>query len=248
MGAAGEGLGYGGISNSVGLEFDFYDNGSEPPIHIDFHQNGVVQNAEYTTIDTIDDWSNTDNRLFRRYHVWLDYDQATTSLKVYITSGVNASTNLSRPSEPTQTYSIDINSVVGDNYFVGFTASTAGAAAKFVVPTFYFSTTRFEEGIDVTLATYDEDTLVLSTPSLISSQNNDQPVLTISVPESSDPIFDRLEYQVNGGSFLTYRQALVLTSGMTTITARGVSLSGRTSSVESYTVSKNCIQCQQFDR
>jgi uncharacterized repeat protein (TIGR02543 family) len=237
LGQSGGGLGYSGITNSIGLEIDFYNNGSEPPVHIDLHQNGVTDNAGFTTIDSTTGWSSVSGTLFRRYHMWIDYQQSS-GMSVYVTSGTTLTQMVSRPATPVVTYSINLNEVFGNSYFVGFTGATGGQSAQFVISSFYFSTTPFDEGIDITTTTYTEDSLDLTAPLFLSSQILGSPSLTISSTESNDPLFSRMEYRVNGGDWTTYTNPVTLTASMNTVAARSVSVSGRTGATSTYTVSK----------
>lgn len=131
-GGAGGGIGYSGLNNSVGIEFDNWDNGgwddySGNHIGIDINGNidSVVQTEAPVNLDSGQD-----------IYAWVDYNGATDSLEVRV-SNVNV-----RPDAATLSYTIDLASVLGTpDAFVGFTSGTGWAGANHDVISWEFRDT-----------------------------------------------------------------------------------------------------------
>lgn len=120
-GGAGGGIGYLGITNSVGIEFDTWNNGpglNDPNgnhvgINIGGGFNGPTQQIP-TRMNNGEDW-----------YVWIDYNGATGDLEVRLSQ-----TNV-RPGAPTLVRTENLVDILGTtNAFVGFTSGT-GAAGGF---------------------------------------------------------------------------------------------------------------------
>jgi hypothetical protein len=122
VGGAGGGIGYAGINNSVGIEFDTWNNGSgdnNSSNHIGADVNGDVNSivlAEVTEADMNDGdiWS-----------VWVDYNGGTNLLEARMNrSGV-------RPSNALLSLTRDLaTDLATTNAFVGFTSGTGAAYAN----------------------------------------------------------------------------------------------------------------------
>lgn len=117
IGGAGGGLGYSGVTPSVGVEFDTYDNPFDPDTnHIGIDTNGnvntIAQGSSIFISQRFDDGT--------LQTAWIDYDG--TTLKVFISP-----TNV-KPGSPVLTKVIDIPTIIGTtDAFVGFTAGTGAA-------------------------------------------------------------------------------------------------------------------------
>ncbi|MEM9644970.1 MAG: DUF4347 domain-containing protein, partial [Planctomycetota bacterium] len=117
LGATGGSLGYDGIAQSVAVEFDTYKNGS-----IDVNNNhvsilqGNVANAIQTRVADLD--FNSGDPIF----AWVDYNGTSNSLAVYV------SDDATKPTLALVKADVDLESIVGDSAFVGFTAGTGGLA------------------------------------------------------------------------------------------------------------------------
>lgn len=121
LGSAGGGLGYGGISNSVAVEFDTYANGSDPDNnHVGINQNGSVVSAATSTVPFPLVNSGT-------VFAWADYNG--TSLDVFLSQ-----TN-TRPGSAAVSFGFDLSSL-GPQAFFGFTAGTGGFASAHSVSSF----------------------------------------------------------------------------------------------------------------
>lgn len=120
IGGAGGGLGYAGIDNSVGVEFDTYCNGelNDPGTnHVGIDLEGSVTHlasGEFTA-EILPRFDNGELR-----YVWVDYDGAT--LRVYVNEFDV------QPFQPVVSRALDLPTILEQNTaFVGFTAGTGGA-------------------------------------------------------------------------------------------------------------------------
>jgi hypothetical protein len=113
VGGAGGGIGYQGIANSLGVEFDTYNNGEISGNHVGVDENGGLQDfgavAEPTRFNSGDIWN-----------AWIDYNGVADQLEV------RWSLTPVRPAASMLTLGgIDLPSILGStNAFVGFTAAT----------------------------------------------------------------------------------------------------------------------------
>lgn len=114
IGGAGGGIGYAGISPSVGVEFDTFHNGWDPSSnHL-----GIDLNGSITSVSTLNVSPSFDDGNI--WHAWIDYDGTTLEVRTNQT-GV-------RPVAATFSYNLDIPTIIGTNSaFVGFTAGTGSA-------------------------------------------------------------------------------------------------------------------------
>ena len=116
VGGFGGGIGYAGIDQSLGVEFDTYNNGSNNKEnngnHIGININGDVNSVASQPVA---------NRLNNGniWSVWVDYNGVSDVLEVRISE-----TNL-RPSTAFLSYTIDLpNILTTNNAFIGFTSGT----------------------------------------------------------------------------------------------------------------------------
>lgn len=115
LGAQGGGLGYGGISPSVAVEFDTWQSATDPSSnHLGVNIDGDVVSL-VTANEPLNKWDNGDI-----YFVWIDYDGAELQVRVNTTNA--------RPATPNLNLAIDIPGILGQSLAtVGFTAATGGA-------------------------------------------------------------------------------------------------------------------------
>ena len=122
VGGSGGGIGYAGLPNSVGVEFDTWNNGggdNNSSNHIGIDLNGSMSSvvlAEVTEADmnSGDIWN-----------VWIDYNSATTLLEARLTRAAT------RPAGATLSLTQDLAAVLGTtNAFVGFTSGTGASHAN----------------------------------------------------------------------------------------------------------------------
>ncbi len=117
IGGSGGGMGYQGITPSVGVEFDNWWNGWDP----DSNHAGIDTNGNMTSIATVavsPQWD--DGNLWT---AWIDYDGTTIELRANQTG--------LRPSSSILSLALDLPSIIGTSTaFVGFTAGTGAAYAN----------------------------------------------------------------------------------------------------------------------
>lgn len=136
VGGSGGSIGYGGIPNSIGVEFDTWHNG-EPSIldpnsnHVGIDVAGNVQSAVTANIAT--DMNNGDV-----WSAWVDYDGSTNLLELRLAEGAAAA----RPGSATLSDTLDIASVLGSSdVYVGFTAGTGAAWENHDILSWQFNST-----------------------------------------------------------------------------------------------------------
>lgn len=112
VGGAGGGIGYLGIPNSVGIEFDTYNNGEINGNHVGIDLNGSVNSI--TNVAVAQRLNDGDV-----WNAWVDYNGATDDLEVRLSLGAT------RPAAAILAANIDLTAVLGSpNAFVGFTSGT----------------------------------------------------------------------------------------------------------------------------
>jgi hypothetical protein len=117
-GGGGGGIGYLGINNSLGIEFDTWDNGSSANDpngnHVGINLGGSFNGPTQTIANRMnngEDW-----------YAWVDYNGATNLIEVRL-SETNA-----RPVSATLTRTADLVAMLGQtNAFIGFTSGTGAA-------------------------------------------------------------------------------------------------------------------------
>jgi hypothetical protein len=113
LGVAGGGLGYGGITPSVDVEFDVFGNSYDPggnEITITTDGDYMTYTAHAPAPFTISDGAT--------HYAWVDYDEATKTLSVY------AGNTTARPASPVVTTTVDLSATLGNQAYLGFTAGT----------------------------------------------------------------------------------------------------------------------------
>lgn len=122
VGGSGGGIGYDGIPNSLGIEFDTWNNGgidNNSSNHIGIDLNGSVSSVLLTEV-TEADMNDGDV-----WNAWVDYNSATQLLEARLTR------SSTRPTTALLSYSVDLASVLGTtNAYVGFTSGTGAAFAN----------------------------------------------------------------------------------------------------------------------
>ncbi|HVU35919.1 MAG TPA: L-type lectin-domain containing protein [Opitutaceae bacterium] len=135
VGSSGGGIGYQGIPNSLGIEFDTYNNGyslgdQNNGNHIAVNTNGNLTDMFLTPISTPMNngalWS-----------AWVDYNGTTNDLEVRLSqNGVRPATAL------IQTNSINLSTLLGTNSaYVGFTSGTGAAWGNHDIVSWQFNDT-----------------------------------------------------------------------------------------------------------
>ncbi len=133
VGGLGGGIGYQGLGNSVGVEFDNWNNGGGDGFndnHVGIDINGNMSSVARSdapgfTLDSATDLV-----------AWVDYNGATDLLEVRLN---NSDT---RPLLALLSYTVDLTTVLGStNAFVGFTSGTGAAWANHDVISWEFRDT-----------------------------------------------------------------------------------------------------------
>jgi hypothetical protein len=117
IGGSGLGIGYSGISPSVGVELDTWCNASnnDPSSnHLGIDLNGVVNHGPGSPFTANVSPNFDDGNI---WYTWIDYDGATMEVRANQTGN--------RPLLPTLTRDLDLSSLLGqDTAYVGFTSGT----------------------------------------------------------------------------------------------------------------------------
>lgn len=132
VGGAGGGIGYDGIPNSLGIEFDTWNNGSidgGSSNHVGINVGGSVNSL--MRAEVVNDMNNGAIR-----YVWIDYNGVTDLLEVFL-----AEANI-RPGSAILSLTRDLVADLGTtNAFVGFTSGTGAAFANHDVLSWAFENT-----------------------------------------------------------------------------------------------------------
>lgn len=120
VGGIGGGIGYQGIGNSLGVEFDNWFNSG---VDINDNHIGINLNGNIASVSSIASPFALDSG--QDYTAWIDYDGSTQTLEVRFGDS-NA-----RPLAALLSYNVDLAAVVGNpQAFVGFTSGTGAAYAN----------------------------------------------------------------------------------------------------------------------
>ena len=133
VGGAGGGIGFSGIPNSLGIEFDTFNNGSgfnDPNgNHVGIDLNGniasIVTAIEPTRFNNGEVWN-----------AWIDYDGVAKALEV------RWSLSAIRPDAAQLSASVDLTQILGQNSaFVGFTSATGSGFGRHDILSWQYSQT-----------------------------------------------------------------------------------------------------------
>jgi hypothetical protein len=121
VGTGGGGIGYQGIPNSVGIEFDTWYNGG---IDINSNHVGVDLNGNVNSVVSAN-IAEADLNDGDVWNAWVDYNSVTDQLEVRLTRSA------ARPAAALLAYTVDLASILGStDAFVGFTSGTGAAFAN----------------------------------------------------------------------------------------------------------------------
>ncbi len=131
-GGVGSGIGFSGLPNSVGVEFDSWNNGGGDNFngnHVGINLNGnMASNPLVAITSTLNDGS--------IYSAWVDYNGLIDNLEVRL-----AQSNI-RPVTPLLSKIVDLEAVLGSsNAYVGFTSGTGAASNDHDILSFTFEDT-----------------------------------------------------------------------------------------------------------
>ncbi|HTG29780.1 MAG TPA: chitobiase/beta-hexosaminidase C-terminal domain-containing protein [Methylomirabilota bacterium] len=126
LGVGGGSLGYGGMTNSVAVKFDIYDNAGERTNSTGLYLNGAVPTVPATTIGGGVNLQSGDVMA-----VHMTYDGTTLTMTI------------KDASNPTQTFTtswpVNIPATVGSTAYVGFTGATGGLVSTAQILTWSYS-------------------------------------------------------------------------------------------------------------
>jgi len=133
VGTGGGGIGYQGVPNSLGIEYDTWNNGfslgdQNDGNHVAVNTNGNLTDMFLTHISTP-----MNNGAL--WYSWIDYNGATNDLQIRL------SQNSTRPINPLiQTNSINLSTTLGTNSaYVGFTSGTGAAYGNHDITSWQFN-------------------------------------------------------------------------------------------------------------
>lgn len=189
----GFGIGYAGLQNSLGIEFDTYYNnaGSWPTVadpdgnHIGIDYNGDIHSVQTASASPI---NLKDGSL---KYAWIDYDGSTGNLEIRL---ANSDT---RPASAQLSRTVDLPALLGQQFaYVGFTSATGGSWSKHAVSSLYFANSYHAGGLDLSGGTV----YTQNQPPTASDQTID---LTTGVSTGRvtavDPEGDPLQYRLVDG-------------------------------------------------
>jgi hypothetical protein len=133
-GGGGGGIGYQGLSNSVGIEFDNWFNGGYDinDNHVGIDLNGNVGSVSALDLGSLGITLDSATIL----NAWVDYNGATDLLEVRI------SASSVRPIAAQLSYTVDLVGVLGTtSAFAGFTSGTGAAGADHDILAWQFNST-----------------------------------------------------------------------------------------------------------
>ncbi len=155
-GSSGGGLGFEGINNSFGVEFDTYLN-SAPTSDINANHIGIdgsspngkgnVTSLASRDVSTINSsWVLDDSA---EYHAWIDYNGTNKSVEVRLNRYNNT-----RPAVSHLNYTINLGDVFPTDVYIGFSAATGGAWNNHDITSFYFNNEVINQGINLNTTSY----------------------------------------------------------------------------------------------
>ena len=163
IGSAGGGIGYEGLNNTVVIELDTFNNGSQDQNngnHIGINVNGSTTSLVQTNIATR--FNNSEI-----WNVWIDYNGSSQLLEARVSQDSN------RPTQATVSATINIAEILGQNeFFVGFTSATgAGLGNHDILSWTFINNEPALEGITVYLDSNNNGTFDNNEPSQITDEN-----------------------------------------------------------------------------
>jgi uncharacterized repeat protein (TIGR02543 family) len=134
LGNAGGAIGYGGITNSIAVLFDNYNNGGQPPLCLSLGVNGGQGDCQYSGYYS------------GNFKIWIDYSRNTSGGRLEVR--MHNQNNFNRPANPTRAWNNLSFDAIGNEFFTGFTAATGGESQYAFLKSWYFSASYSPNGID----------------------------------------------------------------------------------------------------
>lgn len=131
IGRFGGDIGYGGVTQSIAIEFDTFNNGAIElnRNHLSILSNGITDDP-LASVNAPFDLNNGDTLT-----AWVDYNGTTNLLQVYLAN------NTVQPSTAILSANVDLAGLLGSQAFIGFTAGTGGLVNNHEILTWSFSST-----------------------------------------------------------------------------------------------------------
>ncbi|MDB9391129.1 Ig-like domain-containing protein [Microcystis aeruginosa] len=163
IGSAGGGIGYAGLNNTVVVELDTFNNGSQDQNngnHIGINVNGSTTSLVQANIPTR--FNNGEI-----WNVWIDYNGSSQLLEARVSQDSN------RPTQATVSATVNIAEILGQNeFFVGFTSATgAGLGNHDILSWTFINNEPALEGITVYVDSNNNGTFDNNESSQITDEN-----------------------------------------------------------------------------
>ncbi|QDU76821.1 hypothetical protein Pan97_38780 [Bremerella volcania] len=205
IGGIGSGIGYEGIVDSVGVEFDTWCNAAnwDPSSnHIGIVTEGSVNHgssAEFTAVVTPDF---DDGNL---WYAWVDYDGETLEVRANQTG--------ERPAEALLTRDLDVPAIIENNTaYVGFTSATGAAWGNHDIISWQYNSNFSPIGL--------VDSIIVTSPGS-ALQGTEQSATATVLDRFGDPVEGMpIEFEVTGANPMTVG-AVTDANGQATITYTG---------------------------
>lgn len=216
LGETGGGLGYTGITNSVGVEFDFYNNGGENLASSDVFVNGISRTTAGTVFDSsyLTRWNQVSSgQLVRAFHTWIEYDHANTRLELRVALSNNENPATSRPARPTNPLLTRTSnfSQISNFFYAGFTAATGGQMQQMTLKSWFFSNAYVAGGINPDAGDIVIDSTPPTAPTITTTNQTGQYQLSIS-GGTDDTGISGYQYKAPGGNWTGYTSPVTMTT------------------------------------
>ena len=178
-GGSGGGIGYAGLADSVGIEFDTYDNGEISGNHVGIDLEGSTASVAVVDIPTRMNDGNI-------WYAWVDFDGVADALEVRL-----AQVDV-RPALPTLAATVDLATVLGGTTaFAGFTSGTGAGWGNHDIRTWTFINSFNPVGVN-------GPPVADAGPDQTVAETSGGSAVTLDGTGSTDPDGDTLSYTWTG--------------------------------------------------
>ncbi len=230
LGASGGGLGYTGISNSVGVEFDFYDNGGENLASSDIFTNGQSSASAGAVFDGsyINQWATKSaGQLVRAFHTWIEYDHLNTRIELRVAPSNEENPSINRPSRPVNALISRVTNLtqISNYFYAGFTAATGGLAQQMTLKSWYLSNSYIAGGIDPNSPNNVVDSQGPTAPLFEVNRNDSNYELQINGSVDTETSVAGYQYKIGNQPWAVY-ETTISTNTIATYRARAFDQAG----------------------